>query len=208
MIIAIIGLDGSGKSTQARLLTERLNAAGVQVVCVRPIFIVKNNLVALDKTFGKASPRRARSREEGWYIGIGGRLKKLMLAVTGYSYVLITILYMRLILSRGKVVVCDRYFYQTIYDLWGRRAGALSRLTPCADLTFMLTMGLDAIRSRQTGGDRNLPEEYFAKVNDFLRIVSAQKGFTQINGVGDSNAISDIIFTHVIADARTRVNDG
>ena len=107
MIVAIEGLDGSGKTTQSKMLVERLKGAGYNAVYVRPLYA----FIGEKSISGGISPRRAR-------ITGANIFKKIALGIAGYLYALACYLKMRLGPGRRRVAVCDRYFYQFFFDLF------------------------------------------------------------------------------------------
>jgi dTMP kinase len=109
MFIVLEGPDGSGKSTQTRLLVESLRAAGKTVVQTRepggtPAAEAIRNLVL--------SPE---------FTGLDSRTEALLFAGARAEHVANVILPA---LERGEVVVCDRYIDSSIaYQGIGRDLG-------------------------------------------------------------------------------------
>lgn len=109
MFIVLEGPDGSGKSTQTRLLVESLRAAGKTVVQSRepggtPAAEAIRNLVL--------SPE---------FTGLDSRTEALLFAGARAEHVANVILPA---LQRGEVVVCDRYIDSSIaYQGIGRDLG-------------------------------------------------------------------------------------
>ncbi|MDD2818643.1 MAG: dTMP kinase [Candidatus Nanopelagicales bacterium] len=109
MFIVLEGPDGSGKSTQTRLLVESLRAAGKTVVQSRepggtPAAEAIRNLVL--------SPE---------FTGLDSRTEALLFAGARAEHVANVILPA---LQRGEVVVCDRYIDSSIaYQGIGRNLG-------------------------------------------------------------------------------------
>ena len=139
MIIAIEGLDGSGKTTQARLLVERLNAGGHQARYIRPLFIFMKE----DSASERISPRRAR-------VGGSNIFKRVALGMAGYLYALACYFKMRFGMGKGKLIICDRYFYQFFLDLFGRSGVRVAAMFPRPDMVFFLDAELDILYSRMT----------------------------------------------------------
>lgn len=109
MFIVLEGPDGSGKSTQTRLLVESLRASGKTVVQTRepggtPAAEAIRNLVL--------SPE---------FTGLDSRTEALLFAGARAEHVANVILPA---LQRGEVVVCDRYIDSSIaYQGIGRNLG-------------------------------------------------------------------------------------
>ena len=110
MFITLEGLDGVGKSTQARLLADRLRAAGEEVVeCREP--------------GGTPLGERLRALvlERGAW-SVSARAEALLFAASRAQLVEEVV---RPALSRGAFVVCDRYIDSSVaYQGAGRALGA------------------------------------------------------------------------------------
>lgn len=124
MFIVLEGPDGSGKSTQTRLLVESLRASGKTVVQTRepggtPAAEAIRNLVL--------SPE---------FTGLDSRTEALLFAGARAEHVANVILPA---LQRGEVVVCDRYIDSSIaYQGIGRDLG-IDRIR---DLSLWATGGV------------------------------------------------------------------
>lgn len=146
LFIAIEGGDGAGKSTQSRLLAERLRAAGREVLTTRepggtPIGEKLRSLV-LDHGHGE----------------IDARTEALMFAASRAAHAEQVL---RPALQQGKTVVTDRYIDSSVaYQGGGRSLGtgtvrdlnawATGELWP--DLTILLDVDPAAGRTRRTTG--------------------------------------------------------
>jgi dTMP kinase len=168
MFITFEGVDGSGKSTQARLLAEQLRAEGRDVVD---------------------------TREPGG-TGLGERMRELLLGDEAVAPWTETALFaaaraqlveevIRPALSRGADVVCDRYLdsslaYQGLArDLGVERVLELNLVVTSGllpDRTFLLLVPLEqAARRRGARPDRIEREgdEFVARVDDAYRELAA-----------------------------------
>jgi len=187
VIVAIEGLDGSGKTTQARMLLERLNAVGHQARYIRPLFIFMKEGSASDHI----SPRRAR-------VGSSNIGKRVTLGVAGYLYALACYLKMRFGLGRGKVIVCDRYFYQFFFDLFGRAGTRVAAAFPRPDMVFFLSAELNTLYSRMTSvSDRAVDQRYYQEAGRWFDELSEKYGFIKIDASLSQEAVSDVIFKHL-----------
>ncbi len=187
MIIAIEGLDGSGKTTQARMLVEMLNGAGHQAMYIRPLFIFVKEGSASDRI----SPRRAR-------VGGSNIFRRAVLGVAGYLYALACYFKMRFGMGRGKVIVCDRYFYQFFFDLFGRSGARVAAAFPRPDMVFFLSAELNTLCSRMTSmSDRAVDRGYYQATGQLFDILSEKHGFINIDASLSQETVSDIIFGHL-----------
>jgi dTMP kinase len=137
-LICLTGVDGCGKSTQARLLTERLRDAGWDAVTVwtggrpyvsRPLVrLVKRRLRApMQQPDGSFEARGAgleASEEFGEYLTKSNAMfRKHWLLRRGWTDVSLfehmaeANLAVQPHLRAGRAVVCDRYLYKSIVNL-------------------------------------------------------------------------------------------
>lgn len=165
MFITLEGPDGSGKTTQARLLAEYLRERGYDV---------------------------CHTREPGGTV-IGDRIREVLHdpANTAMQRVAEALLYsaaraqlveevIRPHLARGGVVVCDRYSDSTLaYQGYGRgldleTLGAIQRFATGGlrpDLTLLLDVDAEAgLRRRQTsGGEWNRMDQLAVEIHRRVR---------------------------------------
>lgn len=168
MLIVIEGIDGAGKSTQARLLLKRLVAEGYPTVYFR-------------------EPTRGR-----W----GRKIKQLARRSEALSPEVELDLFLKdrkenvarnlkPALSRGKVVILDRYYFSTI-AYQGARGISLTRLKRMnekfavrPDLIFILDIdpeeGLRRIRARKRRDLLFERRDYLAKVRKIFRRFRGRK---------------------------------
>jgi dTMP kinase len=147
LLIVFEGIDGSGKSTQARLLAEWFAAQGVPCVLT-----AEPSDGEIGRKF-RASLTRYPPEEEARLFTEDRRdhLKRVILPA----------------LAAGKTVVCDRYVYSSV-AYQGARGIDPSRIiaanrefAPPADVTFLIQVPLDeALRRIRSGrGDSFSPFE-------------------------------------------------
>ena len=96
MYIAVEGIDGSGKSTQSRILAEQLRAAGADVVLTRE---------PTDGRFGKLLREAARAG-----VRLLPRVEYDFFVADRREHVLSTV---RPAMARGAIVITDRSYYSS-----------------------------------------------------------------------------------------------
>jgi len=207
--VAIEGVDGCGKTTQAKMLIERLRERGYKAMYVQPIFILLNILArSKDNDIAPISPRKTRTSQMSNSDKHGKRFfsKKLFMGLLGYPYALATYIFMKFYLSRNKVVVCDRYFYQFFFDLFGNFSEKVVRIFPKPDITFFLDGDLDIFYSRMDNSfDASIGRDYYAETINLYRRISQKYGFIQIDATLNKKAINDMIFMDLIKEMRERM---
>lgn len=196
MIIAIEGVDGSGKTTQALMLVEKLREEGFPVEYVRPTYFLMDNVLKIRFSNNIYSPRKKRTGmiKERKYLF--SSTKAFFIALSGYGYVFLNYLSMKFI-GRKKILVCDRYFYQFFYDLLGRFSEKLIPIFPKPDLGFFLDAQITILMNRMEGADRQVSEKYYESVSEFYRLVSKKKALYEIDASQDNLLINKIILGRV-----------
>lgn len=196
MFITFEGGDQAGKSTQIRLLAERLRAIGHDVVA----------------TFepGEGETGQALRHLIQHAGDIGARTEALLYAADRAEHVETLI---RPALARGAIVLCDRYLDSSIaYQGAARALGsneirqlslwATDNLLP--DLTFLIDVDPRIASARRTGTPDRLEREPLAfhqRVrSEFLALASAEpERFSVISGTESIEAIHAQIWQTVSA---------
>lgn len=199
-LVAIIGTDGSGKTTQAKMIVTKLKEAKIDVVYIQPIFFILN--ILLNKKEIKSfsiSPRKTRTSQ------INKAEKKtheLFSILLGYPYAIATYIIMK-IYYRNKLVICDRYFYQFFFDIYGDWTESVMKYFPRPDITFFLDGDLDTFYSRMSSSyDSSVEREYYSKVLGLYRAASDKYSFERLNTKKSIDEINNLIFIHIINSCR------
>jgi len=155
-LICFIGIDGSGKTTQAKVLCESLARTGIKTRYVWTRFEPKliKPLVAMAK--GLFFRGKDVFRDYADYVNTKRNLSKNTILLTTYQYLLLLDYSLQIFqkvkvpLMRGEVIVCDRYIHDTVADLavdYGysdeetqKLLRSYLRLFPNPDLVFLLDL--------------------------------------------------------------------
>jgi dTMP kinase len=190
MFVTLEGLDGSGKTTQARLLGARFEAAGAEVVVTREPggTSLGEEIRALVLHGGDVAP---------W-------AEAALYAASRAQHVEQVI---RPALARGATVICDRYVDSSVaYQGIARGLGlervldlnlaAVEGLLP--DRTILLEIG-PADAAARVGGDRDRIEReddgFHARVADAYRQLAARFGerYVVLDGTLPAGELAELI---------------
>ena len=198
--MAIEGVDGCGKTTQARMLVDRLKKNGYETLYVRPVYVLLDLIRLREEDKNLVSPRRAR------VSGISNKkssdMRKALMGLLGYFYALTTYMFMQF-RCRNKIIVCDRYFYQFFFDLFGGRSENIIKVFPKPDIVFFLDGDLDIFYSRMDDSfDVSVGVDYYTDVLNLYRRISQKYGFIQIDANLNREAINDVMFMHLTKEMK------
>ena len=196
-IIAIVGVDGCGKTTQAKMLVSRLKGEGYNAVYVQPVTFLKSILFGLAEL--SVSPRKRRTSDElnkNTFINF-------ILACLGLMYALVTVLILKFI-GIGKLIICDRYFYHFFFDLFGDKYRIFVRLLPKPDIVIFLDADIDLLYKRMDLFDARVERGYYVNVIRMYRELSCRYGFIKLDACEDKLSLSDVIYGIVSARYKNR----
>lgn len=178
ILIVFEGIDGSGKSTQAKLLQRKINERGFDVVCFQEPSKSK---------WGREIKRRALlsdslSPEEELELFLRDRRENVEKNL-------------KPALDKKKVIILDRYYYSTI-SYQGARGIDPEKIktineqfAPKADLVFILDIdpkiGLERIK------DRKQKERLFEREDYLIKVRKIFKSFKE-NNIKYINALRPI----------------
>lgn len=172
-LITFCGLDGCGKSSMIKHLTEELSNDGIEyIVTKQPTdFIRKSDIF---RTY-MDNPNHSKYEY---------RALSLMAAADRIQHCKKTILSA---LKEGKVVICDRYFYSCLANLRARGYSKdkwiyeISKEIPKPDLSFFLDVpvdiAIDRVRQRPEEKDRYIDISLQHKLlEEYKKICKENKG--------------------------------
>jgi thymidylate kinase len=192
MIVAIEGVDGSGKTTQAKILAESLIRQGYQSKYIRP----SNLIIKEDDRPHIFSPRQVKTRKTN-------KLKKIVITIFGYPYALCSLILIRLFAIRKNIVIADRYFYQFIFDIYGSKSIGLLNLLPRPDIIFILNGDQKVLHSRRNDlFDREVSLSYYTAVDNFYKEAQSKQSAVAIDALSDIKIINERILNYVLERIR------
>jgi len=181
MIITLMGLDGSGKTTQARELLLYFEKQGKKVCYIHwlkfyPSFIKSFSRQAHEIPFKKASPSSTSSSFSS--PGVFYIIMRIFLSIFNAAFVCIVILFN---LARGKRVILDRCFIDELVQLRYRGLNKriftfFLKITPVTKTMFYLEISPQMALQRE--GGHNI--DYFQKKADFYKEVVKLKKIKKI----------------------------
>ncbi len=185
ILIVFEGIDGSGKSVQAKLLQEKLEEKGFDVVSFQE---------PSDSRWGREIKKKALhpdslSPEEELELFVKDREENVEKNL-------------KPALREKKIIILDRYYFSTI-SYQGARGIDPERIrkinekfAPKADLVFILDIdaqsGLDRIKDRKNKERLFEREDYLVKVNQIFRSLRG-KNFIHLDALKTEEEISQKI---------------
>ncbi|MBO4162891.1 MULTISPECIES: thymidylate kinase [Micromonospora] len=189
--VALIGIDGSGKTTQAHRLAAALTSAG------RPATYHRN--ASGRRWLGRVAHRFGRSDAQG-LVGRDG-----MLAVESVLRWLAIAAALLSCLVTGRTAVMDRYSacqYASIRahggQRWERLARAGYRVFPAPQVTFLLTVDpVEAYRRIERRGEDHETMGWLTAADAAYRSLPEYPGFVVVDAGGGPDEVSRRIRAHL-----------
>ncbi|WP_054841257.1 dTMP kinase [Thermococcus peptonophilus] len=196
MFIVLEGIDGAGKSTQAKLLAEWFENRGYDVVLTKE---------PTDTPFGKLIRRLVLTGGKEGIIDGGAKIsheaEALLFAADRAEHVDKLI---KPSLEAGKVVISDRYFYSSLAYQWARGGLDLewlidlNRFAVKPDIVFLLDLpvkeSMNRIRSRKVKSEFDKIFELQRRVREnYLKLAEMFPEMKIINAMDDVKTVHNQI---------------
>ncbi len=212
LLICLVGIDGSGKTTQAEMLLEWLRSEGFDAEYVwsrGEMLGARRLLLSLGRrALGTSTADIARSRAtRRTYQTKKARLKRqpviraLWSGLTRIEHLLQIRRDISRSLAGGHVVVCDRYLWDSLVDLaimhskgpewlWCRRNRLARALVPVPDRTVLIDLSAEEAARRK---DDIESVEELERHAELYRLLADREGFAVVDGRADIASIQEMI---------------
>lgn len=211
--ICFIGIDGSGKTTHAIVLTEALAKRHLNSVYVRPryelfkllppgigkwirrYFHIRPALATGLESLIQGDSESARKHENEIRIG-KALMSYLLLIYALISYQLAIGRY-----SKKSYVVCDRYFFDWFLSEDKTRSLAMARKLPKPDLAFFMDIPVPLAYGRMNSDeDRHTAPNYFESLRAWYMLLAKTEGFATIDSSEDFEKTKNLILEKTITN--------
>lgn len=197
--ICLVGIDGSGKTTQSILLCNRFNSIGKKSIYIRPRYeILKYFPLLLKNIFLRfLSIRNSLVKESTNHHSEKYSIKKILFYYILLLYVKITYnLFIRTYLKK-HMVISDRYFFDWFQNIDKVKNEQLMSKIPMPDYCIFLDIDPNDAKKRMSSEeDKNIDIEYFTNLRNYYLYLSKKHGFIKINSNGITET-NDFIFNCV-----------
>ena len=189
LLIVLEGIDGSGKTTQARRLVRRLRRRG------RPAAFFREPTRGPWGREIKRLAARADSLTPEEELELFVKDRRMNVESN-----------LKPALAAGKAVVLDRYYFSTIayQGAKGIDTGRIRRLNEAFAIPpdLVIFLDVDAAAGLARIGGRKRRDELFEREDYLVRVAAIFRGFkgprfVHIDGRGDARAIGRAIWSHV-----------
>jgi thymidylate kinase len=190
VLICFVGIDGSGKTSHALALHKEFSNRNINSVYVRPRYAllrfvpsVLRRRVQLDSSFSPRLITISSGNRKALKIR---RFLKVPLTAMLFAYAFLTYFLCIRPLLRNSIVVCDRYFFDLFYNLWGDSSLALVRMLPSPDAAFVFDVPVAVGFSRMhSEDDKRISQEYYNKLRRWYLRLARQEKFIVVDSSSD-----------------------
>lgn len=222
MLVALSGVDGSGKTTQAQALVHAFRQCGIRARYVWSrggSSALAGRLIALGKRLlrGRGGVPAEEAREALFRHPLARRLWPWLVWLD------LSWLYLRNVrwpLWRGDVVICDRYVLDALAEMgarlgdarimWSLPARLLVWLHPRPHKAFFLAVDPLKARSRQPAEQQQGTPSLAGRQGEMYNVLAEKMGYMLVNGEDDAERVSDWLVYEALSDYfagfRTRLN--
>jgi thymidylate kinase len=204
MLVALSGMDGSGKSAHVHALVEAVHACGLNTHYLWTRAGSQRGFLSLTKILSRRSTASSQSGNEGVGVGRFQRTSRLLSArwrlipwkiVNVVDYCVFYNLMLRVRLLKRQIVVCDRYVPDIFVDLhsyvqerpnriWLK---LLSCFLPRPTLSILLTTPVDIALRRSSDAECmdfiQRQAEVYAQTQELLQLTVVDNGHREFREV-------------------------
>jgi len=202
MLIAIVGFNGSGKTTQVSALAERFRSFGREVIETRqPTDWYRNDGSVIE--FQAAGGSREQARILALF-GAADRLRHIHHIINPA-------------LHRGAVVICERYVYAHFAAFISRGLDfdfvvTINSGIPKPDFAFYLDVPpsilLERVKQRNRGSLR-FEERSLERISCIIKYYDEMRDhLTRIDGLKSPNEVASSIFNEIISTCGDAISSG
>jgi thymidylate kinase len=195
-LICFTGIDGAGKTTLSRYLTETLNSRGLRYkyvygrflpVLVRPFWAVGRLLFARSKDFHKDYSEYNSTKKTRLQNPFFARLHEFLLSL---DYIMQVLAKITIPLMFGAKLVCDRYVYDTVItdmapdlgysdDEVAQKIHLFFKFMPKPDLVFLIDVDESTTLKRKT----DIPDiQYLTDRRKIYAYIKPAEDVVRLNG--------------------------
>lgn len=205
--VCFIGIDGCGKTSNAKNLSRNLAMMGVDSFCLRPEYLLLNCLPeSLIRWVSKnvfAGSKMTISKTEKYVGNRKKRAKSVVLkTILNVGFVFYAWLMHELVVKsrlNRYVVIYDRYFYDWIFYLNSNKFDSLVQLVPKPDLVFLLDVEIsEAFRRMQCEADKEFPHGYYLSLRGWYLTLAKHDGFVVVDCAQNLSQTSCAILDHTL----------
>ena len=191
-IFAIIGIDGSGKTTAAKILTKNIKKNKINSVYIAPF-----RYIFFDKMLNIIKRKISSKRNKNPFLVVTKkpffmRFWPLLALFDNWLYYFLKI---KPLVLRGKTIICDRYFFDFAisFEYYGYTCNIVSKIylffMPKPDKTVLLDVYPEIAKKRETGDSHSL--EFFMEQRERYLSLAKKRNFLIINGNKSINEIQN-----------------